>query len=275
MDEQKTGKSFYFFDFDDNLMFLDTPIFLTNTQTGEERSVSTSQYAALRPDLGKPGPWQDYKDTATSYQRYYDRPPSETAAGARQYFTEDIENALQKAAVQWQAPSWPLFDYACRNQRPVALITARGHSRETIMEGVKVLVDKGFLVREPDYLAIFAVNNPEMAEELLGQIPDHAEAERVRALADRTSILKRIAIGCIVDKALALYGASLPHRFGMSDDDPMNVALITKAMCDCKRKYRDKRFFVINTHEGEDVKLEVFPADYPVTGCAKPDEVIG
>ena len=29
----------------------------------------------------------------------------------------------------------------------------------------------------------------------------------------------------------------------------------------CKRKYLDKRFYVINTHYGEMVKLEVLPFD--------------
>ncbi len=62
---------------------------------------------------------------------------------------------------------------------------------------------------------------------------------------------------------------------GMSDDDPENVDLIIKAMCDCKKKYLDKRFFVINMHECEQVKLEVFPVDYPVTRKADTDESIG
>lgn len=61
----------------------------------------------------------------------------------------------------------------------------------------------------------------------------------------------------------------------MSDDDPENVDLIIKAMCDCKKKYLDKRFYVIKMHKGEQVKLEVFPVDYPVTRKADTDESIG
>ncbi len=61
----------------------------------------------------------------------------------------------------------------------------------------------------------------------------------------------------------------------MSDDDPQNVDLIVKAMCDCKARHMRKRFFVINTHQGEWVKLEVFPVSYPVTGRAAAGEVIG
>ena len=60
-----------------------------------------------------------------------------------------------------------------------------------------------------------------------------------------------------------------------SDDDPKNVDLIINAMCDCKRKYLDKRFFVIDTHKGEKVKLEVLPPDYPVTRRDARNEVVG
>ena len=55
------------------------------------------------------------------------------------------------------------------------------------------------------------------------------------------------------------------------DDDPANVNLIISAMRDCKLKYSDRRFFVVNTHytpeDGIDlrVKLEVFGYDQPIT----------
>jgi len=58
----------------------------------------------------------------------------------------------------------------------------------------------------------------------------------------------------------------------MSDDDPKNVDLIIKAMCDCKKTHPDKRSFVVYTHEGEHVKLEVFPIDFPVTRRTEPSE---
>jgi hypothetical protein len=106
-------------------------------------------------------------------------------------------------------------------------------------------------------------------------LDDRAEKERVSKLKDPTSVLKRIAIRKTVDEALSRYGFEPEHRFGMSDDDPKNVDLIIKAMCDCKKKYMGKRFFVIDIHENEKVKLEVFPLDFPVTGKVKRDEFVG
>ena len=267
--------SFYFFDFDDNVVFLETPILLKNKVNGEETEVSTTEFATIRGELGRSGPWQDFEYYDKTYSHYFDIPTGEITRGKKQYFVKDVEKAMQEPTEKWQAPAWPLLVYACANQRPVAFVTARAHSRETIKAGVSVLVESGFLAQEPNYLEIYAVNNPGMIEELLSSIQDDTERKRVRNLEDPTSALKRIAIRNIVDKAVNAYGAEPSHRFGMSDDDPKNVDLIIKAMGDCKQKYIDKRFFVINTHGGEHVKLEVFPIDYPVTGQADEGETIG
>ena len=257
--------SFYFFDFDDNSMYLDTPILLRNANTEKERAVSTTEFAAIRGQLGTPGRWAHFEMFERTYSRFRDLPAAEIANGTKEYFVQDIEKALREPEIEWQAPAWPLLFYACEQQRPVAFVTARGHSRETIKAGVRVLVDKGHLPKVPNYLGIYAVNNDEMATELIDSITDPEERELLERQEDRTSALKRIAIHNTVELALKTYGDKAEHRFGMSDDDPENVDFIIRAMCDCKKKHSDMRFFVINTHKGEHVKLEVFPADYPVT----------
>lgn len=268
--------SFYFFDFDDNSMYLETPIFLRNTVTGKERSVSTTEFAGIRGQLGNSGRWANFETYDQTYSHFRDMPPEEVKKGAKEYFVRDIEEALKLPEEEWQAPAWSLLKYACEKQRPVAIVTARGHSRETIKAGVSVLVEKGHLPKEPNYLQIYAVSNPDMAQELLDSdsVSDE-ERKLIEDAKDRTSLLKRVAIRNIVDLALETYGLEPEHRFGMSDDDPENVDLIIRAMCDSKKKYIDKRFFVINTHHGEHVKLEVFPIDYPVTKQADDDEQIG
>ncbi len=266
--------SFYFFDFDDNSMFLETPIFLRNTSNGKERAVSTTEFAGIRGQLGKSGRWATFEIFERTYSHFRDLPPEEAANGTKEYFVQDIEKALQLPEDEWQAPAWPMLQYACEQQRPLAFVTARGHSRETIKAGVSVLVEKGHLPKEPNYLEVYAVSNPDMVEELLSSV-DAEERRRVENIADRTSALKRIAIRNIVNLALETYGEEPEHRFGMSDDDPENIDLIIKAMCDCKKNHLDKRFFVINTHHDGHVKLEVFPVDYPVTGNVDQDEQIG
>ena len=273
--QKDKSKSFYFFDFDDNIMFLSTPIFVKNQETDEVEGVSTSKFAEIRMDLGKVGRWKDFALFDGSYSHFRDIPEDQLQPGQKQWFVQDVEDALAKSQDEWQAPSWDLFVYACREQRPLSIVTARGHRRETLKAGVRVLLEHRLIEREPNYLSIYAVGNQEIAEELIAGLEDKAEQENVRKLPDPTSALKRIAIRKSIDEALETYGTEPEHRFGMSDDDPKNVDLIIKAMCDCKRKYPDKRFFVIDTHKGEKVKLEVFPPDYPVTRRAARNEVVG
>jgi cytidine deaminase len=266
--------SFYFFDFDDNIMFLPTPILIRNTATKRSKKVTTADFAGIRMLLGRPGPWKEFELFENTYSHFRDVPPDKLKPGRQQYFVEDVAKAVSTRGTAWQAPSWPLFKDACAKRRPVAIITARGHSRETLMAGIRVLAERKLIPREPNYLAVYPVGHPQVIDELLESLDDPEERARLRASRDNTSDLKRIAIRNAVETALRVYGTEPEHRFGMSDDDPRNVDLIVKAMCDCKTRHLGKRFFVINTHQNEWVKLEVFPVDYPVTGRAAAGEVI-
>jgi hypothetical protein len=266
------GTSFYFFDFDDNIIFLSTLIFILNKKTKEPKRLTTGEFANIHPQLGHRGKYQNYDvfdETVDSkkygrlhgsFNNFLDISEEELKSGQKQHFVLDVEKAIETADQKsWQAPSWDLFVYACKQQRPISIITARGHSPETLKAGVRVLVDKGLLLQEPNYLTVFPVANDDVCRELCSEQPNVPDLKR------NTPALKRIAIRKSVDKAIEKYGSEPDHRFGMSDDDPQNVDLIIKAMCDCKQKYPDKRFFVINTHAGEMVKLEVFPFNFPVT----------
>lgn len=259
MTQQKTGGiSHYAFDCDDNILFLPTPIYVQNTVTKEEKPLSTGEWAVVHPKLGVPGEWEDYAVFDGSFRRFRDI-PGRLEPGQRQYFVDDVERAVDSDPEAWKGPAWSVFVYACEKQRPVSIVTARGHSAETIKAGMRVLVDKGLLPEEPNYHAVFPVTNEEVRKTQLDD-PD---------LAVTVPVLKRRAIIAMVEKAVARWGADADLRFGMSDDDPANVDLIIRAMAEAKIKYLSKRFFVINTHVGQKVKLEVFPVDFSVTGVGR------
>lgn len=270
MSSEKESVSFYFFDLDDNTFFLETTIFIKNVRTGDVKSVSTHEFAQMRGMMGNTEPWKDYGLYEDSYKNFRDRNES----GKKEYLVEDLENAMTEPTEKWQGPAFKLFQYACEKQRPLGIVTARGHSRETIKAGIEVMVEAGFLEQTPNYLGVYAVSNVEIRKEL-EESATSEQREVIKNHPDPTSQLKRIAIHNLVEMALREYGAEPAHNFGMSDDDPKNVDLIIKAMCECKTKHLDKRFFVINTHQGEHVKLEVFPIDYPVTKTAEAGETIG
>ena len=142
------------------------------------------------------------------------------------------------------------------------MITARGHSRETIRAGVRLMVDAQHLPQEPNYLSIYPVTNPTVRAELGDFSPETSVAD-----------LKRAAIRASVERAIAVYGHSPHHRFGMSDDDPHNIELIVKEMSELKKRFPEMSFFVIETQQGRFVKWEVFEDRTEATLCARNQEI--
>ena len=57
----KGGRSFYFFDFDDNVMFLETFIYVFHKETQEELALSIGQFAQVSHLLGNSPPWDLYE----------------------------------------------------------------------------------------------------------------------------------------------------------------------------------------------------------------------
>lgn len=242
------GKSFYFFDFDDNIAYLTTPIIVFNKQDGSERPLTSGQFAQISKQIGQAGPYKnyylDFNDEHGSFRNFRDRPTN--SAELKQRFVIDIEEALKKAEWDWKAPSWNCFYHATYNQRPLSLITARGHHSETIKSGIQAMVASGHLPRDPNYLSVYPVSNPQTRAELGDQ-----------ELKASVPELKRSAIRQSVEQALSRYQYSPFHRFGMSDDDPHNVELITEEMKSLKSKYPEMSFFVIQTFKDSYVKREV------------------
>lgn len=246
------GKSFYFFDFDDNVAYLATPIVIFHKQTGQELHLSSGKFAQHGHDIGKRGPYTDYyvdlNDETGSFRNFRDRDiPSSNQKQLKQAFIKDIEKAIQRKDFTWKAPSWGSFYHATYNLRPLSVITARGHESETIKEGISLLVKDGHLPHDPNFLSIYPVSNPQTRaalgdEKLSASVPE----------------LKKGAIRKSVEKAIQQYGDNPYHRFGMSDDDPKNVELITSEMQSLKSSYPQMSFFVIQTFQDSFAKREIF-----------------
>ncbi len=247
------GRSFYFFDFDDNVAFLPTPMFIFHKNSKKAVEVSTAEWSMHHGRLGKSGPYRDYTinmdENNGSYKRFRDEKFNfieKYILGKKQPFVEDVLRALRTPDLNWKGPSWDCFYHAVYNQRPISIITARGHSKQTIIDGINVLVEFGFLPHPPNYLDVYPVSSPDVKKEL-GDVK----------LEMTVPELKKAAIRASVEKALMRYGARAPHRFGMSDDDKKNLALIFDEMKLLKKDYPGMSFFVINTSGSSYVKKEV------------------
>ncbi len=257
------GRSFYFFDFDDNVAFLTTPIFIFHRGTNRELQLSSGEFAQHSKLIGIAGPYRDYKvdfhELNGSFRCFRDQDFSvvEKLMGRRQMFVEDLAAALGYPDLQWKGPSWSCFYHATLNRRPMSLITARGHRPETIKDGIRLMVQEKHLPYEPNYLSLYPVSNRDVRVEL-GD-PDFKQS---------VAAMKRAAIRASVDQAIKAYGYSPYHRFGMSDDDPHNIELIVQEMMSLKTKHPEMSFFVIETQAGRFVKWEVYPDRTEATLCA-------
>jgi len=246
------GRSFYFFDFDDNIAFLTTPLILFHKQTGNELLLSSAEWALHHSSIGKSAPYIDYEirydDEQGSFKNFRDAEFSEVEklSGKKQLFIQDVQQALRLPDLQWKGPSWHCFYHAAFNQRPISVITARGHNVYTIQEGVREFIKAGHLPVEPNYLSVFAVSNKKIREYLRDQEFKLSVAE-----------LKQRAIRASVEKAIEVYGYSPHHRFGMSDDDPKNIQLVVEEMTRLKSDYAEMSFFMIETHGGDFIKHEI------------------
>ncbi|MGE0634130.1 MAG: hypothetical protein AB7O96_17070 [Pseudobdellovibrionaceae bacterium] len=246
------GRSFYFFDFDDNVAFLSTPLYLFHRDNKSEIAISSGDFAQFHSFIGKSGTFKDYTidydDSVGTFRAFRDHHISdlEKLNGKKQIFIQDVAAALGFPDLAWKGPSWDCFFHATFNQRPVSVITARGHHPQTIQNGIGVFVERGFLPNQPNYLSVFPVSHKETRAKL-------GDSE----FTDSVASLKQKAIRASVQKALQIYGYSAHHRFGMSDDDPKNIQLVLEEMMRLKEEYPEMSFFIVETQKGEYLKKEV------------------
>lgn len=249
----KGGRSFYFFDLDDNVFFLATHIYLFHKKTKKEISVSTGEFAQINSHIGKSGNYIDYElnfcPETGSFRRFRDWSESrlKMLSQKSQPFLEDIAEALGKPDFFWKGPSWVFFFHAVFNHRPISLITSRGHSPHTLINGFEELRKKGHLPYSPNYLGLYPLSHPEIRS----QLGDHN-------FTDSIPVLKKKAIIASVESAMENYGKNVNHRFGMSEDDEKNIELIIEAMKELKLKYPENSFYVIDARTDVLMKEEVF-----------------
>jgi hypothetical protein len=246
------GRSFYFFDFDDNIACLTTPLILFHKETNQELALSSQEWASVHHQIGKTGRYKNYEirfcDKTGTFKHFRDHEAHELEklGHQEQVFVRDVGQILGFADIEWKGPSWECFYHACFNQRPISIITARGHHPDTIKKGINKFVESGWLPQQPNYLTVYPVSNTDVRKEL-GDLE----------LTLSTAELKQRAIRKSVERAFELYGFNPHHRFGMSDDDPKNLALIIAEMSELKKSYPEVCFFVIETHNGQFIKHEI------------------
>ena len=236
---------YYIFDWDNNILHMPTRIHLLRKEpdgSWSPMSVSTSTFAMIRDDSENYRPPEG--DWEKAFVEFRDLDPR-----AESKFLLDTREALDlnMRSEAKPAPSFLQFKQVLVEGRLFAIVTARGHSQDTMVAAVRYFIDK--VLSEPErremirnlrgYLHVFdggeqkmtdeevlthylelnryhAVMSPEFRARLasaLGQSPQPEKAKQY-AIKDFVNHI----VGIIREK-----GIEKPISFGFSDDDPINV----------------------------------------------------
>jgi len=205
------------FDWDDNIMYMPTKIILFEKGTGRELPVTTAEFAGIHDQIGKPGKYENYEiienDQTGSFRNFRDQP------GVNHFLDDIIKNIDSVDPAKWQGPSWKAFQTAMKNPetaRLTTIITARGHSRENILAGLRILKDKGFIKNLPPPENIYAVSSPE----IMASAKDPSKA-KAQIMMSRLDDIQKSGLSPRMVKVLDPDGKVVRtvHLWGFSDDD--------------------------------------------------------
>jgi len=248
-------KKTYSFDWDDNILKMPTRIHLEYKVGGLHWvpvSVSTEQFRSIRHKVG------------TEF-RYLNDNVLDAFKDFREYesFIRDVKYALDSRNF---GPSFNDFKEALINGEDFSIITARSNSPLSLIDGIKLLIDKNFSYREKDemeknlngtsindYLKIqdyHPVSSKEFLKsfnlDLSGSNPEKGKEIAFRSFVDR--IVKQI--DNIIDDP-NFEGISV----GYSDDDLKNLEIIENLIRkELSMKYPKIKFNVYDTSDPNNPK---------------------
>lgn len=226
---------YYAFDWDDNLMYMPTKLFL-KAKDGSEVPMTTGDFAEWRDKIGK----EDFDYEGKTIVGYAKNPFRMFGVEGDKQFLEDI-----KTAPLATDRSWNKFVEAINGGSYFAIITARGHNPLTLEEGVKELIKMGrggldknkFIKSLIDYEKITNANfkaDKESIKELLLNYFNNCQFSPVsygEASASNPEQAKVEALEEFEDKIKEINPEG-EFELGFSDDDLKNVEVIDKELGD-------------------------------------------
>jgi len=232
---------YYCFDIDDNLLTTSTKMKML--YKGQPKEISTEEFAKVRNEIGK-GEWELPKNAYDNFSVKGDKE-----------FLKDIITATP-------APAWDDFVECINSASLFAIITARGHSPETIKQGIKNLIENNVNGLDKEECE----ENIDKFRELVGKniksnkldyylnmcrfYPVSNEQVKNRlgvksGSAANPEVLKTKAFDEF-RKYVSKQGGKIKKRFnerniwiGFSDDDQKNIDKMKEHILKTKNKYKD------------------------------------
>lgn len=222
------AKSFYVFDFDDNIVHTGSLTYIYHKSTGVELALSTADFIQARHEIGVTGPYQDYEidlKPHRTFRSFNDDPNLNHFP-----FLDDLKRAV--ASDHWQGPSWSRFVKAVSRQRTIAIITARGHDPDRVAEGLMWMYQQGLLPERPVIDRIYCLTHSSTKALIRWTGPE------------LISSMKKQALHHFIEDVYQRFDHHPSHRFGFSDDDPKNLASTRQKFVDLKQRNPHHSFFL-------------------------------
>lgn len=209
------------FDIDDNILFTKAKIWLWNPEKRTEVGFTTSEWALVRDLIGKEEPYKNLILRSDGLRNFDDHGPQ-----GKDEFRLQIQEALADKHKNWRGPSWKAFEEALSHPETLqhtTLITARGHSPESIHAGLKVLLDQGLIPALPLKENIFPVLWSGFPEKYRGASSSESKAKVMLSLLDE---IQKIPVPENAAWITNREGNDLAqlHLWGFSDDDYGNFS---------------------------------------------------
>jgi hypothetical protein len=152
-EKQTPVMKYYAFDWDDNLMFMPTKIYLKDDK-GKSVGMSTEDFAEYRTDIGEE-PFEYKGHTIVSF----DEEPFRDfrVSGDKQFITDAMSAPT--------GPAWDDFVEAVNNGSIFAIVTARGHTPSILKEGVYRLIKQNKYGVDSNQLAKNLLKYRDLADE--------------------------------------------------------------------------------------------------------------
>lgn len=257
----------YVFDWDDNILRMPTKVNMEKNENGNwvPVKVSTEEFAHFRSD-------PNYRTTSNSFADFTSNKP----------FLIDAEKAIHSGSF---APSYKKFIEALTHANPFAINTARGHSPNTLKEGVKLFV-KMVLSPEEKKMMIESIkkelpsnlteglNAAQLFDLYLDQrgefypVSSEEFGERfgldVTGGASNPEHAKKVAIENFTKKLIdgvkkhMIAGKYKKISLGFSDDDKRNVKAAQEFLeNELSKMYPEVHFVIYDTSEGGNKKIVI------------------
>ena len=263
LEEREIPMKYYAFDWDDNLMYMPTKIYLLDDD-GDEVGMGTEDFAEYRTQIGK----EPFEYNGFTIVDFAPEPFRDFKVDGDGKFLKDVMSAeLANDA------AWPDFVEAINNGSLFSIITARGHRPSTLMMGVKKLIDsnRGGIDSDMlyDSLKEMRINAGENPEDKETEIMKYLKMNRYYPVsygegsATNPEVAKITAMNRFkqyvqgqAEKLNLRLSKKIENEIrnkfvpmiGFSDDDPRNIKAMSKGVKDVK---------IFSTHGG--IKKEYKP----------------